>query len=115
LAEPEDVLKLKIWERDDIADIISALNLKVPDWAIGALVWLLVSELYLKRVFPDEFQTLQTGLIGADLVGELPPGVAIVAYLYKTLHLIEVKEDVVIDVVGFLNRIVLGLAKVTGI
>jgi len=112
---PDEPLKINILERDDLADIVAALNLKVPDWAIGALVWLLVSELYLKRVYPTKFQDLQTGLIGADLVTELPDGVAIVAYLYKTLHLIEVKEDIVIDIVGFLNRIVRGIAKATGI
>ena len=93
---------------------IDALN-AVPPWMFGAIGWVAFSELFLKRFYPDEFVALQTGLLAADFVAELPPGVAIVAALYDTLYLVDAKEQAVIDVVGFVNKIVIQVSKWTGI
>jgi len=94
--------------------LVDALGV-VPPWMFGAIGWVAFSELFLKRFYPDEFIALQTGLIGADFVAELPPGVIMVAALYDTLYLVEAKEQAVIDVVGFVNKIVIQVSKWTGI
>ena len=44
-------LNLKIAERDDIADLLAL----IPPWFIGALFWVGISELVLKRLYPDDF------------------------------------------------------------
>jgi len=87
LAEP---IKIKIAERDDIADLLAL----IPPWFIGALFWVAISELVLKRLYPNDFIKLQTAILGADIVGDMPPGVAMVAIMYDTLYAIDVVEDV---------------------
>jgi len=98
--------------------LIDALAV-VPPWMFGAAVWLAVSELILKRVYPDEFLALQGGLLTADIVGELPPGVAIIASLYGTLYLVDVTEEItktfIEGLVKGANKFIVSLAKVTGI
>lgn len=109
--------------------VIDALAV-VPPWVFGAVVWLAVSELILKRVYPDEFVALQAGLIGADIVGELPPGVAIIASLYGTLYLAEKSEDFIEAIaktagkinktfveglIKGVNTFIVSLGKVTGV
>ena len=98
--------------------LVDALGV-VPPWMFGAAVWLAVSELILKRVYPDEFVELQAGLLAADIVGELPPGVAIVAALYGTLYLVDIKEEItktfIEGLVKGANKFIVSLAKVTGI
>ena len=74
----EEALKVKLSERDDIADILGL----IPQWVFGALFWVAASELILKRLYPDDFIKLQTAILGADIVGEMPPGVAMVAVMF---------------------------------
>ena len=97
---------------------IDALSV-VPPWMFGAVAWLAFSELILKRVYPDEFIKLQAGLLAADIVGELPPGVAIIASLYGTLYLVDVKEEItktfIEGLVKGANTFIVSLAKVTGL
>jgi len=88
LAE-EIKIKQSITERDDIADILGL----VPQWFIGALFWVAISELVLKRLYPNDFIKLQAAIVAADVVGDMPPGVAMVAIMYNTLYLVEVQED----------------------
>jgi len=87
LAEP---IKIKIAERDDIADLLAL----IPPWFIGALFWVAISELVLKRLYPNDFIKLQTAILGADIVGDMPPGVAMVAIMYDTLYAVKVAEDI---------------------
>jgi len=113
---PEEInIRQKITERDDIADILGL----IPQWFIGALLWITISELVLKRLYPDDFIKLQTAILGADIVGEMPPGVAMVAVLYNTLYLVEVKEELtgafLDELVKPANKIILTIAKFTGI
>ena len=89
---PEEV-KLKISERDDIADLLGL----VPQWVFGAMFWVAISELLLKRLYPNDFHALQTAMLGADYVGDMPPGVAMVAVIYQTLYLKEVSQDIKFD------------------
>lgn len=85
-----EAIKIKIAERDDIADLLAL----IPPWFIGALFWVAISELVLKRLYPNDFIKLQTAILGADIVGDMPPGVAMVAIMYDTLYAIDVVEDV---------------------
>ena len=107
-------LKLKIAERDDIADLLSL----IPPWFIGALFWVGVSELVLKRLYPDDFIKLQTAILAADIISEMPPGVALVAVLYDTLYAVEITEGVTETLVSELaktaNKIIISIAKLTG-
>jgi len=81
-------IKQSITERDDIADILAL----IPPWFVGAVFWVAITELVLKRLYPDDFIKLQTAIIGADVVGDMPPGVAMVAVMYDTLYAIEIVE-----------------------
>ena len=85
MAEPKEPIKLNIAERDDLADLLGL----IPQWVFGALFWVGASELVLKRLYPDDFIKLQTAVLGADVVGDMPPGVAMVAVMYDTLHAVE--------------------------
>jgi len=95
---PEEIkIKQSITERDDIADLLGL----IPQWVFGALFWVAISELVLKRAYPNDFIKLQTAILGADIVGDMPPGVAMVAIVYDTLYTIDVVEGLKIDLVKF--------------
>jgi len=109
-----EALKIKIAERDDIADLLAL----IPPWFIGAVFWVGISELVLKRLYPDDFIKLQAAILGADYVGDMPPGVAMVAVMYNTLYLVEVKEELtgtlVDELVKIANKVIIGISKFTG-
>jgi len=109
-----EAVKLKISERDDIADLLAL----IPPWFVGAVFWVAISELVLKRLYPDDFIKLQAAILGADYVGDMPPGVAMVAVMYNTLYLVEVKEELtgtlVDELVKIANKVIIGIAKFTG-
>jgi len=112
---PEEIkIKQSITERDDIADILGL----IPQWFIGALLWATISELVLKRLYPDDFIKLQTAILGADIVGEMPPGVAMVAVMYDTLYAVDVAEELTAAFIDELtktaNKVILAIAKLTG-
>jgi len=110
-----EAIKIKIAERDDIADLLAL----IPPWFVGAVFWVAISELVLKRLYPDDFIKLQAAIIAADVVGDMPPGVAMVAVMYNTLYLVEVKEQVsgafIDELVKTANKIILGISKLTGL
>ena len=83
-------IKQSITERDDIADILGL----IPPWFVGALFWVAISELVLKRLYPDDFIKLQGAIVAADIVGDMPPGVAMVAIMYNTLYAVDVAEGI---------------------
>lgn len=105
MAAPEEAIKLRIWERDDIADILTALNIKVPDWAIGALIWYVFSKVVLDSLSPKKPGTeINLAIIASkmdlpgfpalDLLGEFPPGIKIAAFIDVVLTGIEVVEGI---------------------
>lgn len=108
-------IKQSITERDDIADILGL----IPEWVFGAVFWVAISELVLKRLYPNDFIKLQTAILGADIVGDMPPGVAMVAIMYDTLYAVEVTEvlttALVDELVKTANKIFITIAKFTGI
>jgi len=109
-----EAVKLKITERDDIADLLAL----IPPWFVGAVFWVGISELVLKRLYPDDFIKLQAAIIAADVVGDMPPGVAMVAVMYNTLYLVEVKENIsgafIDELAKTANKIIITIAKLTG-
>jgi hypothetical protein len=109
-----EAVKLKISERDDIADLLAL----VPPWFVGAVFWVGISELVLKRLYPDDFIKLQAAIVAADVVGDMPPGVAMVAVMYNTLYLVEVKENItgafIDELAKTANKVILAIAKITG-
>jgi len=104
LVEPEEALKLKIWERDDIADILAALNIKVPDWAIGAIIWYVFSKVVLDSLSAKKPGTeINLAIIASkfDLpglpavdIGDFPPGIKVAAFIDVVLSAIGVIEGV---------------------
>jgi len=86
--EKEKPLYLQIAERDDLADFLKI----IPQWVFGALFWVAISELVLKRLFPNQANALQTAMVGADVVSDMPPGVAMVAVIYTTLAGVEASQ-----------------------
>jgi len=92
-----EAVKIHLSERDDLADLLGL----VPQWVYGALFWVAISELVLKRLYPDDFIKLQAAIVGADVVGDMPPGVAMVAIMYNTLYLVDVTEGVKLDIIKF--------------
>jgi len=110
-----EAIKIKIAERDDIADLLAL----IPPWFIGAVFWVGISELVLKRLYPDDFIKLQAAIVAADVVGDMPPGVAMVAVMYNTLYLVEVKEQVsgafIEELVKTANKVIIGISKLTGL
>ena len=107
-------IKQSITERDDIADILGL----IPEWVFGAVFWVAISELVLKRLYPDDFIKLQTAILGADIVGDMPPGVAMVAIMYDTLYAVGIAEEVttalVDELVKTANKLFIAIGKVTG-
>ena len=103
LAEPEEAIKLRIWERDDIADILAALNIKVPDWAIGAIIWYVFSKVVLDSLSAKKPGTeINLAIIASkfDLpglpavdIGDFPPGIKVAAFIDVVLTAIEVAQD----------------------
>ena len=123
---PENKLELQFRNRRLVIDALGV----VPPWIFGAIAWVAFSELVLKRVYPNEFIKMQTALLAADTVSELPPGVAMVAALYDTLYLAEKAEDFwealaqtaaevpdtfVKGLVKGANTFIVSLGKVTGL
>lgn len=104
MVEPEEALKLKIWERDDIADILAALNIKVPDWAIGAIIWYVFSKVVLDSLSAKKPGTeINLAIIASkfDLpglpavdIGDFPPGIKVAAFIDVVLSAIGVIEGV---------------------
>ena len=108
---PKEPIKINLSERDDLADLLAL----VPQWFFGALFWVAISELLLKRLYPNDFHALQTAILGADYVADMPAGVAMVAVIYETLYLKEVAADVTkLDLVKFAIKIMRSLGFEAG-
>ena len=100
LAEPEEAIKIRIWERDDIADILAALNIKIPDWVIGAAIWYAFTKLVLDSLSPNKPGTeinlailaasYDLPIIGKADLGEFPPGIKVAAFIDVIIEAIKV-------------------------
>ena len=86
-------LKLKISERDDLADLLAL----IPTWIFGAVVWYAFSKLILDSLTDKKPGTeINSAIIASDVAGvTFPPGVALAAQIDVTLTALGVKEELV--------------------
>jgi len=76
-------VKLKITERDDIADLLAL----IPTWIISAVVWYAFTKIILDRFTDKKPGTeINLAIIASDVAGvTFPPGVALAAQLDVSL------------------------------
>ena len=88
---PEEV-KIKLTERDDIADLLGL----IPTWMFSALVWYIFSKVILDRLTDKKPGTeINAAIIASDVAGvTFPPGVALAAQIDVTLTAIDVIFDI---------------------
>ena len=95
---PEEV-KVKITERDDIADLLGL----IPSWMISAVVWYAFTKLVLDRLSPKKPGTeINLAIIAGDFLpdwisdspADLPPGVKLAALIDVTLAALDVKDGI---------------------
>jgi hypothetical protein len=94
-----EAVKLKITERDDIADLLGL----IPTWMISAVVWYAFTKLVLDRLSPKKPGTeINLAIIAGDFLpdwisdspADLPPGVKLAALIDVTLAALDVKDDI---------------------
>jgi len=90
-----EAVKLKISERDDIADLLAL----IPTWMISAVVWFAFTKLVLDRLSPSKPGTeinlaiIGSGILPDWIVGEvddLPPGVKLAALIDVSLAALDI-------------------------
>jgi len=99
LPEPEEALKVKIWERDDFADFLKL----IPTWIYSAIIWYAFTKLVLDRLSPKKPGTeinlaiIGSGLLPDWIVGkmvDLPPGVKVAALIDVSLAALDISADI---------------------
>jgi len=94
-----EAVKLKVTERDDIADLLGL----IPTWMISAVVWYAFTKLVLDRLSPKKPGTeINLAIIAGDFLpdwisdspADLPPGVKLAALIDVTLAALDVKDDI---------------------
>ena len=97
---PKEAVKLKITERDDIADLLGL----IPTWMISAVIWYAFTKLVLDRLSPKKPGTeINLAIIAGDFLpdwitdspADLPPGVKIAALIDVTMGALDVKADLI--------------------
>ena len=93
---PKEAVKLKISERDDIADLLGL----IPTWIISAVVWFAFTKLVLDRLSPSKPGTeINLAIIGSGILpdwisdspADLPPGVKLAALIDVTLAALNIR------------------------
>jgi len=93
---PEEAVKLKITERDDIADLLGL----IPTWMISAVVWFAFTKLVLDQLSPKKPGTeINLAIIAGDFLpdwisdspADLPPGVKLAALIDVTLAALNIR------------------------
>jgi len=87
-----DEVKIKLTERDDIADLLGL----IPTWMFSALVWYIFSKVILDRLTDKKPGTeINAAIIASDVAGvTFPPGVALAAQIDVTLTALDVLFDI---------------------
>ena len=87
-----DEVKIKLTERDDIADLLGL----IPTWMFSALVWYIFSKVILDRLTDKKPGTeINAAIIASDVAGvTFPPGVALAAQIDVTLTALDVIFDI---------------------
>jgi len=90
-----EAVKLKITERDDIADLLAL----IPTWMISAVVWFAFTKLVLDRLSPSKPGTeINLAIMAGDFLpdwitdspADLPPGVKLAALIDVTLTALDI-------------------------
>ena len=97
----EKPLYVQLAERDDLSDLLGL----VPEWVWGAVIWHSFSKLIIDPMSKGKPGTeLNAVLLGADIVTNLPPGVALAAQIDVFLTALEIKEDFVTRTTSFILK-----------
>jgi len=85
-----EAVKVKISERDDIADLLGL----IPSWMISAVVWYIFSKVVIDRLSDKKPGTeINAAIIASDVAGvTFPAGVALAAQIDVTMTLLGIKE-----------------------
>ena len=76
--DKEKPLYVQVAERDDFSDLLRL----IPDWVFGAVIWYAFSKLVIDSLSKGKPGTeLNAVLLAADIVTNLPPGVALAAQI----------------------------------
>jgi len=99
--EKEKPLYVQLSERDDFSDLLRL----IPDWVWGAVIWYAFGKLIIDPMSKGKPGTeLNAVLLAADIVTNLPPGVALAAQVDVFLTALEIKEDIVTRTAGFILK-----------
>jgi len=99
--EKEKPLHVRVAERDDFTDFLAL----IPTWVFGAVIWYAFSKVIIDPMSKEKPGTaLNVVLLGADIVTNLPPGVALAAQIDVFLTALEIKEDIVTRTAGFILK-----------
>jgi len=99
--EKEKPLHVRVAERDDFTDFLAL----IPTWVFGAVIWYAFSKVIIDPMSKGSPGTkLNVALLGADIVTNLPPGVALAAQIDVFLTALEIKEDIVTRTAGFILK-----------
>ena len=87
--EKEKPLYIQLAERDDFADFLRL----IPSWIWGAIIWYAFSKLIIDSLSKGKPGTdLNVALLGADIVTNLPSGVALAAQIDVFLTTLQVAK-----------------------
>jgi len=99
--EKDKPLYVQVAERDDFSDLLSL----IPDWVWGAVIWHSFSKLIIDPMTKGQPGTeLNAVLLGADIVTNLPPGVALAAQIDVFLAALDIKEEFVTRTTSFIVK-----------
>lgn len=99
--EKDKPLYVRVAERDDFSDLLRL----IPDWVFGAVIWYAFGKLIIDPMTKGKPGTeLNAVLLGADIVTNLPPGVALAAQVDVFLSVLKVKEDIITQSAGFILK-----------
>lgn len=99
-------LYVQVAERDDFSDLLRL----IPDWVWGAVIWYAFSKIIIDpMVKPSALlgkpgTQLNAVLLAADIVTNLPPGVALAAQVDVFLTALEIKEDFTTRTTSFILK-----------
>jgi len=99
--EKDKPLYIQVAERDDFSDLLRL----IPEWVWGAVIWSAFGKLIIDPMSKGKPGTdLNVLLLGADIVTNLPPGVALAAQVDVFLAALKIKEDIATRTAGVILK-----------
>jgi len=104
-------LYVQVAERDDFSDLLRL----IPDWVWGAVIWYTFGKLIIDPMSKGKPGTdLNVVLLAADIVTNLPPGVALAAQVDVFLTALKIKDDIVTRTAGVILKMLQDFGAVPG-